>query len=119
MKQLSELRPDAVIILVREGGFAFIPKLSGPRRICLSEVSDETRARLCQLINQLLPYAEQQPGRAGSGDQRYFRLEIHFTSANYQDWVLEIPETRTPQELIQLWKSGDLDGDGVPDEPSR
>jgi hypothetical protein len=117
MHPLSELNPDAVIILVREGGFAFIPKLNGPRRIALTDVSEETRERICHLINQILPYAQQQPGQAGRGDQRYFRLEIHFTSADYQDWVLVIPETRTPEELIKLWKYGDLDGDGKPDVP--
>ncbi|MDU6412336.1 MAG: protealysin inhibitor emfourin [Yersiniaceae bacterium] len=117
MQPISELDPDAVIILVREGGFAFIPKLNGPRRIALTEVSAETRDRICRLINQIMPYAQQQPGQAGCGDQRYFRLEIHFTSTDDREWVLLIPETRTPEALVRLWKYGDLDGDGKPDLP--
>ncbi|WP_411704899.1 protealysin inhibitor emfourin [Edaphovirga cremea] len=124
MKPISSLDPDAVIELAREGGVAFIPKLAGQRRIEMANLDDHQRKRICTVINETLPYAEVQ-GQAcsvGRGDQRYFRLEIHYASEqsfasepHYAGIVLLVPESDAPTDLVRLWKRGDLDGDGQPD----
>lgn len=59
MKPLDSLESNAVIEIYREGGIAFIPKLSGPRRVELSGMSDDKRREICQLINKALPYAQE------------------------------------------------------------
>lgn len=104
MKPLDSLESNAVIEIYREGGIAFIPKLSGPRRIELSDMSDDKRQQLCQLINQAMPYAQEKEN-AGHGDQRYFRIEIYFASAEHSaSLVVIVPETEAPEELVNLWK---------------
>ena len=55
MKPLPTLNQDTVIELAREGGFAYIPKLAGQRRIALADITPEQRQRLNQLLNQTLP----------------------------------------------------------------
>lgn len=65
MKPLPSLNQDTVIELAREGGFAFIPKLAGQRRIALADITPEQRQRLSQLLNQTLPYAQEE-GKPGS-----------------------------------------------------
>lgn len=60
MKPLPVLNQDTVIELAREGGFAFIPKLAGQRRIALADITPEQRQRLNQLLNQTLPYAQEE-----------------------------------------------------------
>ena len=44
--QVPELTDDAVVELAREGGVAFIPKLSGQRTIALSSLNEAQRQRL-------------------------------------------------------------------------
>ena len=39
MKPLPTLNQDTVIELAREGGFAYIPKLAGQRRIALADIT--------------------------------------------------------------------------------
>ena len=109
MKPLDSLESNAVIEIYREGGIAFIPKLSGPRRVELSDMSDDKRQQLCQLINQAMPYAQEKEN-AGRGDQRYFRLEIYYASAETTaSLVVIIPETQAPEELVDLWKQAPPD----------
>lgn len=60
MKPLPTLNQDTVIELAREGGFAYIPKLAGQRRIALADITPEQRQRLNQLLNQTLPYAQEE-----------------------------------------------------------
>lgn len=109
MKPLDSLESNTVIEIYREGGVAFIPKLSGPRRVELSGMSDDKRREICQLINKALPYAQEKEN-AGRGDQRYFRLEIYYTSAEHSaSLVVIIPETETPEELVDLWKQAQPD----------
>ena len=43
--QVPELTDDAVVELAREGGVAFIPKLSGQRTIALSSLNEAQRQR--------------------------------------------------------------------------
>ena len=110
MKPLESLESSAVIEMYREGGVAFIPKLNGPRRVSMAGMSEDKRQQICQLINQSLPYAEP-PEQAGRGDQRYYRLEISYATAQQSgSLVLIIPETQTPAELIELWKSAQPEG---------
>ncbi|CAI0707100.1 protealysin inhibitor emfourin [Serratia ficaria] len=109
---LPPLNQDTVIELAREGGFAFIPKLAGLRRIALADITPAQRQRLNQLLNQTLPYAREagQPDSPGCGDQRYFRVQINYASQNLcSEIVLLIPETRAPQALVDLWKTGQVD----------
>ncbi|MEZ1649554.1 hypothetical protein QVM84_30650, partial [Enterobacter hormaechei] len=53
------------------------------------------------------------PGQAsspGSGDQRYFRIQIIWTGQNqahYADIVVLVPEQEAPESLIELWKKGE------------
>lgn len=109
MKPLDSLESNAVIEIYREGGIAFIPKLSGPRRVELSGMSDDKRREICQLINKALPYAQEKEN-AGHSDQRYFRLEIYYASqAHSASLVVIIPETETPEELVNLWKQAPPD----------
>lgn len=79
--QVPELTDDAVVELAREGGVAFIPKLSGQRTIALSSLNEAQRQRLVSILEQAFPRG-QPPGQAsspGSGDQRYFRIQIIWT----------------------------------------
>jgi hypothetical protein len=109
MKPLDSLESNTVIEIYREGGVAFIPKLSEPRRVELSGMSDDKRREICQLINKALPYAQEKEN-AGRGDQRYFRLEIYYASADHSaSLVVIIPETETPEELLELWKQAPPD----------
>ncbi|CAI0822991.1 Uncharacterised protein [Serratia entomophila] len=112
MKPLPTLDQNTVIELAREGGFAFIPKLAGQRRIALADITPAQRQRLNQLINLTLPYAreEGQPDSPGCGDQRYFRVQINYASPTLcSEIVLLIPETSAPQALVDLWKTGQVD----------
>ncbi len=79
--QVPELTDDAVVELAREGGVAYIPKLSGQRTIALSSLNEAQRQRLVSILEQAFPRG-QPPGQAsspGSGDQRYFRIQIIWT----------------------------------------
>ena len=114
MKPLDSLESNAVIEIYREGGIAFIPKLSGPRRVELAGMSDDKRQQICQLINQALPFAQEKEN-AGRGDQRYFRIEIYVESAEHSaSLVVIIPETEAPEALVNLWKQAQPD-----DHPSE
>ncbi|WP_428943759.1 protealysin inhibitor emfourin [Pantoea sp. FN060301] len=107
--RLPELSDDAVIDMAREGGFAYIPKLTGPRRIALAQLSPPQREHVCSVLRQALPLGEP-PGEenpAGRGDQRYFRIKISYaTSQHAGSIVLLIPEDLAPPELLQLWQEG-------------
>lgn len=103
MKTLAALDHNAVIMVSREGGIAFMPKLNGARRIEAAQMSDDTRANVCQLINQVMSCAPTTSAQAGSGDKRYYRLCIN-SGERCQDLELIVPETAAPQALVQLWK---------------
>ncbi|AGB83576.1 hypothetical protein D781_3355 [Serratia sp. FGI94] len=112
MRPLPALSQGTVIELAREGGFAFIPKLAGLRRIVIADISPDECARLEQLLNQSLPYAreEGQPDSPGCGDQRYFRVQIDYADrVGSSQIVLLIPESEAPQALVDLWETGQVD----------
>jgi hypothetical protein len=52
----------------------------------------------------------QPPGQAsspGSGDQRYFRIQIIWTGQNqahYADIIVLVPEQEAPESLVELWR---------------
>lgn len=109
MKSFPELSDDAVIDVAREGGFAFIPKLSGPRRIALAQLDPPKREHVCSVLRHALQLGEP-PGeqsRAGRGDQRYYRIEISYATQHQSgNIVILIPEDQAPPELVQLWHDG-------------
>jgi hypothetical protein len=103
MKTLTVLDQNAVILVSREGGIAFMPKLNGARRIEAAQMSDDKRAVVCQLINHMLSCTPTTQAQAGSGDQRYYKLNIN-SGERCQDLELIVPEAAAPQELVNLWK---------------
>ncbi|MEQ9883846.1 protealysin inhibitor emfourin [Pectobacterium brasiliense] len=108
MKTLPELNNDAIIELAREGGFAFIPKLAGPRRFALASVPPSERERICNAIRNAAPQARE-PDGPGRGDQFYYRIHISYCQPQqnqYTDVILLIPEDRAPPELTELWRNG-------------
>ena len=110
--QVPELTDDAVVELAREGGVAYIPKLSGQRTIALSSLNEAQRQRLVSILEQAFPRG-QAPGQAsspGSGDQRYFRIQIIWTGQNqshYADIIVLVPEQEAPESLVELWQKGE------------
>ncbi|WP_323666602.1 protealysin inhibitor emfourin [Pectobacterium punjabense] len=111
MKTLPELNNDAIIELAREGGFAFIPKLAGPRRFALASVPPSERERICNAIRDAFPQAREsgEPDGPGRGDQFYYRIHISYSHPQqnqYADVILLIPEDRAPPELTELWRNG-------------
>lgn len=109
MSALPELNDDAVIDVAREGGVAFIPKLSGPRRFALGQLSQDEKARVCSIMKQAMALGEPAgpQSQAGRGDQRYFRIEITYaTSHEAGNIVMVIPENLAPPALVELWKNG-------------
>ncbi|RWR02997.1 hypothetical protein ED28_05485 [[Pantoea] beijingensis] len=110
MKSLPRLTDDAVIDLAREGGFAYIPKLSGARRITLSQLPAPQKERVCDILRQAFPFGEA-PGaqsQAGHGDCFYYRIQISYATTHQTgDIVLLIPENRASPELKALWQRGE------------
>ena len=110
--QVPELTDDAVVELAREGGVAFIPRLSGQRNITLSSLNEAQRQRVVSILEQAIPRG-QPPGQTsspGSGDQRYFRIQIFWTrhnEAQYTDIIVLVPEQEAPESLVELWQKGE------------
>ncbi|HEY4466932.1 MAG TPA: protealysin inhibitor emfourin [Klebsiella sp.] len=110
--KLPELTDDTVIELAREGGVAFIPRLSGLRKIALSSLSPAQRQRIADILQQTLPVSSP-PGNStspGRGDQRYFRIQIVWTrhnQARYTHFILLVPEQDAPPSLVDLWQKGE------------
>lgn len=109
MNSFPELSDDAVIDVAREGGFAFIPKLSAAKRIALAQLDPPQREHVCSVLRRALPLGEP-PGeqsRAGRGDQRYYRIEITYSTQQHSgNIVILVPEDQAPPELVQLWHDG-------------
>lgn len=110
--QVPELTDDAVVELAREGGVAFIPKLSGLRRIRLASLNTTQRQRLADILQQAFSRGQPPglPSSPGSGDQRYFRIQIIWTrhaQAQYADIIVLIPEQEAPESLVELWQKGE------------
>ncbi len=110
--KVPQLTDDAVIELAREGGFAFIPGLSGQRRITLSSLTQTQRQRIQDILQQSFSFGLP-PGQAnspGCGDRRYFRIQIfqaQHNQAQYTDIIVLIPEEDAPPSLVELWQKGE------------
>ncbi|KNC88923.1 protealysin inhibitor emfourin [Trabulsiella odontotermitis] len=110
--QIPDLTDDAVIELAREGGVAFIPKLSGQRTITLAALNPSQRQRVIDILRQSAPRGVPpgQPESPGRGDQRYFRIQIIWTQHNqaqYTDIIILVPEQEAPPSLVDLWQKGE------------
>lgn len=109
---IPEFTDDTVVEVAREGGVAFIPKLSKQRKIALATLSAAQRQRVADILRQSLsvgapPGQEDSPGR---GDQRYFRIQIVWTQHNqagYADMIVLVPENDAPPSLVELWQKGE------------
>ncbi|EWC42582.1 hypothetical protein GFL09_19155 [Pseudomonas stutzeri] len=102
--KMPELGPNTSLRVSREGGFVAAPGLARPRRIEFTGCDTTQRQALCSVLERCLAVA----GKiVGSGDQRYFRVELHYRRGNADaELVLQIPEDRAPRELVQLWQHG-------------
>ncbi|WP_110666248.1 protealysin inhibitor emfourin [Salinicola halophilus] len=96
------LEAQAVLALVREGGFAAMPGLEQPRRIAYAELSDSQRVRLQRLLDEI----ERRAAEASNGaDRRRFRLSLELPEQG-TCWQCELDEDETPRVLVGLWKHG-------------
>lgn len=106
---LPALSMDAIIDVAREGGFAYIPKLAGPRRFTLAQLSTPQREHVCSVLQQALPLGKEadESGHIGSGDRRYFRVEISYSNRQQPGCiVVVIPEEVATNDLVKLWQNG-------------
>lgn len=71
--KLADLSDDAVIELAREGGVAWIPALSGMRKIVVAKLNEQQKQRIATILQQSLPLGKPpgQPDSPGRGDQRF------------------------------------------------
>jgi len=105
-----ELTDDAVVELAREGGFAFIPALRKARRFALAQLPEPQKQRVCQVVEQALPYGEQaeKASSIGQGDQHYFRLQITYATHHEAGAIIiYIAEKDAPPALQALWQNGE------------
>lgn len=106
MKNLPTLDERAVVRLSRQGGFAAIQALSRPREIEFAQCDTDQRSRICLLLEGCLPLAS---STSGSGDQRFYQIEVRFCVGEQNDEVvLKVPEDQAPGELVRLWDKGEL-----------
>ncbi|MCW3148857.1 hypothetical protein N8H22_09645 [Stutzerimonas stutzeri] len=109
MEKLPALGHDAWLRLSRQGGVAVFPARARPREIDLAQYDSHQRGRLCSVLERCLPLTS---STAGAGDQRFYRIELHFHRDQINnELVLQVPEERAPAELVTLWQNGSLDGD--------
>lgn len=109
MSKLPELTDDATVVVAREGGMAFIPGLRAERRFMLGELPPPEKQRVCHALEQAMPLGEpeEKAAQVGSGDRRYFRIQIQYaTRQETGTIVLLIPEQVAPPELQALWRDG-------------
>ncbi|WP_157956968.1 protealysin inhibitor emfourin [Salinicola aestuarinus] len=96
------LEMQAVLALVREGGFAAMPGLERPRRIVCAELSEGQWQRLQALLDEI----ERRHAEASSGaDRRRFRLTLELPDRG-TSWQCELDEATTPTVIVGLWKRG-------------
>lgn len=100
MKRLPELGADTIVRISRQGGFAALAALSRPREIDFAQCDPGQRGQVCSVLQTCLPVATPD---AGSGDQRFYRIELAFRQG---ELVLQVPEERAPRDLVQLWEKG-------------
>lgn len=104
MKRLPELGIDTIVRISRQGGFAALATLSRPREIDFAQCDPNQRGQVCSVLQTCLPVATTD---AGTGDRRFYRIELQFRQQEAQDeLVLQVPEERAPEDLVQLWDKG-------------
>ena len=106
--KLADLSDDAVIELAREGGVAWIPALSGMRKIVVAKLNEQQKQRIATILQQSLPLGKPpgQPDSPGRGDQRFFRIQI-VSEQHYHSLIILIPGDRAPDSLVELWRDGE------------
>ncbi|MFP1743473.1 protealysin inhibitor emfourin [Lonsdalea quercina] len=109
MNAQPHLSDDAIIELAREGGLAWIPKLSGPRWVVLAKLPAEERKKICAILRSVLPptQTDDPADPPGRGDQFYYRIHIFHGDSDSggappQVWL--VPERAAP-ELDALWQN--------------
>ena len=55
---IADLSDDAVIELAREGGVAWIPALSGMRKIVVAKLNEQQKQRIATILQQSLPLGQ-------------------------------------------------------------
>lgn len=106
--KMPAIGQDASLRVSRQGGFAAAPGLARTRQIEFADCSADQRQGLCSVLEQCLPVASES---VGHGDQRFFRVELHYRRENSDaELVLQIAEERAPQALRQLWQDGAIPG---------
>jgi len=100
MIDLPPLEHAARVRLRREGGVAPVPARAQPRDIDLQTCTPQRRRSVCDALAD----AAAQAGPGAGGDQRYFRVEILFDGAAAGIVAFEVPETRAPAALVEIWK---------------
>jgi hypothetical protein len=104
---LADLSDDAVIELAREGGVAWIPALSGMRKIVVAKLNEQQKQRIATILQQSLPLGKP-PGQPDSpgGRPAFFRIQI-VSEQHYHSLIILIPEDRAPDSLVELWRDGE------------
>lgn len=90
------------ISIAREGGVAFMPGLSAPRRIQLTDLSPRMRQGLQRALNGV---AGQACAPMGRGDQRYFTVTFHPSRTSGEiEQTVHISEQAGAEAIANLWE---------------
>lgn len=102
MIALPSLEQAAEVRVSRQGGVAFVPALARTRRFDLGTCSETLRAQIDAALRNA---AGQARDACGQGDQRYFRVEVHFgAGARAEPLRFDVPEDLAPLDLVWLWR---------------
>ncbi|PAU58407.1 hypothetical protein BZL41_17980 [Pseudomonas sp. PIC25] len=103
MIELPPLAAATGLRVTREGGVAHVPGLVRACSIDLANCPEAERQQACAAVETAAPKASE-PGQAGRGDQRYFRVEVSFQGLEVERISFNVPETEAPEALVSLWK---------------
>ena len=110
MIDLPPLNTVVSVLVSREGGFAYIPALSAPRRYLLGQCSDDLRSHITHALREAAAQVPQEAAPERQADHRFFRVELlcdEAASHARTAYSFDVPEERAPTELVKLW-SGQL-----------
>lgn len=103
MIALPSLEQAAEVRVSRQGGVAFVLALVRTRRFELGACSATLRAQIDAALHSA---AGQARDACGQGDQRYFRVEVHFGAGSRAEPLrFDVPEELAPHDLVWLWRS--------------
>ncbi|AOB30569.1 hypothetical protein AKI39_07535 [Bordetella sp. H567] len=102
MTTLPPWETVVAVLVKRQGGVAGVPALARPRTISLRHFPQDERGRLCAAITQAAAMAAEE---CGSGDQRYFTIEI-LQDGEVEPLRFSVPEAAAPEPLVSLWRDG-------------